>query len=222
MDPMDLLLMMQQREHEREGRYYGGAEGGRKSPYIMPHNLLGLNGLTAMEGAMDPATAATALMLMDQAEQEEAEEEEEEEEEDRSTSTARRHVQHLHSSISSSTPTGRAKVARLEAALEAKVVQLIVSGEFQTLLQPNSGKSVAVAGHHVCVSFHDDASTGQRVWEWHGHILSLHDHDHDHVHDHDDDASYFPEYVYGNFFQPLAQTCTTNKMKKINDGNRLG
>ena len=107
--------------------------------------------------------------------------------------------------------------ARLEAALEAKVVQLIVSEEFETLLQPNLGKSVPIDGHHVCVSFHDDASTGQRVWEWHGHILSLHDDYHDH-----EDASYSPEHVYGNFFQPLAQACTTNKMKKINDGNKIG
>ena len=105
--------------------------------------------------------------------------------------------------------------ARLEAALEVKVVQLIVSGEFKTLLQPNLGKSVPIDGHHVCVSFHDDASMGQRVWEGHGHILSLHDNYHDH-----EDASYSPEHVYGNFFQPLAHACTTNKMK-IFDVNRI-
>ncbi|KAH7373472.1 hypothetical protein KP509_17G058500 [Ceratopteris richardii] len=84
---------------------------------------------------------------------------------------------------------GRSKLAREEALLEARVVQIIIAGDPETL-KPNSGRSVALGDHHICVSYHDDTSSGYRIWEWHGHILMF-----------DDENGYVPEYVYGNFFQ---------------------
>ncbi|MCO5549065.1 hypothetical protein L7F22_002531 [Adiantum nelumboides] len=86
---------------------------------------------------------------------------------------------------------GRGRLAREEALLEARIVQVIIAGDPQTL-KPNSGRSVAVGDHHVCVAFHDDMNSGYRVWEWHGHILMY-----------DNENGYVPEYVYCNFFEPL-------------------
>lgn len=85
---------------------------------------------------------------------------------------------------------GRSKLAREEALLEAKVVQIIIAGDPDSL-KPNSGRSVAVGDHHICVAFHDDTNSGYRIWEWHGHILMF-----------DGENGYVPEYVYGSFFQP--------------------
>lgn len=93
---------------------------------------------------------------------------------------------------------GRTKLAREEAALEVKVVHIIVSGDWASL-KPNSGKSVAVGDHHICVAFRDDPNSGYRIWEWHGHILMY-----------DDEEGYTPEYIYGNYFQPL--------LNKVDDG----
>ncbi|KAI5069415.1 hypothetical protein GOP47_0016109 [Adiantum capillus-veneris] len=86
---------------------------------------------------------------------------------------------------------GRGKLAREEALLEAKVVQIIVAGDPQTL-KPNTGRSVAVGDHHICVAFRDDTNSGYRIWEWHGHILMF-----------DYENGYIPEFIYGNFYQLL-------------------
>ena len=91
--------------------------------------------------------------------------------------------------------SGRSKLAREEALLEAKIIQIILSsepGECEETLKPNSRKSVSVGGHSICVVYRDDANSGYRIWEWHGHILIF-----------DEEKGYSPEYIYGNFFQPL-------------------
>ncbi|MCO5576879.1 hypothetical protein L7F22_030700 [Adiantum nelumboides] len=89
---------------------------------------------------------------------------------------------------------GRGKLAREEALLEAKVVQIIVAGDPQSL-KPNSGRSVAVGDHHVCVAFRDDSNSGYRIWEWHGHILMF-----------DYENGYVPEFIYGSFYQQLPKS----------------
>ncbi|KAI5082515.1 hypothetical protein GOP47_0002258 [Adiantum capillus-veneris] len=86
---------------------------------------------------------------------------------------------------------GKGRVAREEAALQAILVKKITDGDWDSL-KPNTGKAVNVEDHHICVAYHEDAESGCRVWEWHGHLLIF-----------DDDVGFTPEYTYGNFFQPL-------------------
>jgi hypothetical protein len=92
----------------------------------------------------------------------------------------------------------RVKLAQEEAALSEAIVKLIVDRRWE-LLNPNSGNSVAVGGHHVCVGYEEDNVTGYRTWEWHGHVLVY-----------DAERGYVPEYIYGNFFELLVKTPLTS------------
>ncbi|GBG75490.1 hypothetical protein CBR_g20121 [Chara braunii] len=85
-------------------------------------------------------------------------------------------------------------LAREEAALEEKVIEIITMGQLEDL-RPNSGQSVVVNGHNICVAFHDEPASPYRAWEWHGHIMMY-----------SDEEGYSAEYVYGNFFEPLDAT----------------
>lgn len=99
---------------------------------------------------------------------------------------------------------GRTKIAREEAALEAKVVQIIASGDWESL-KPNSGKAIAIGEHHICVAHHEDADSGYRIWEWHGHLLMF-----------DEDEGYTPEYIYGNHFQPMQKKEEPDETNVVN------
>ncbi|CAM6014476.1 unnamed protein product [Sphagnum balticum] len=92
----------------------------------------------------------------------------------------------------------RAKLAQEEASLSEAIVKLILDGRWE-LLNPNSGNSVAVGDHHVCVGYEEDAASGYRTWEWHGHVLVY-----------DGEHGYVPEYIYGNFFELLVKTPLTS------------
>jgi hypothetical protein len=94
-------------------------------------------------------------------------------------------------------------LAREEAKLEKEIVRMVLAGEAEEKLKPNSGQSVAVGDHHLCVGFHDEPGGEYRVWEWHGHVMLF-----------DDEDGYSAEYIYGNHFEPLAAATTRAKKKE--------
>jgi hypothetical protein len=96
----------------------------------------------------------------------------------------------------------RRTLSREETKLEKEIVRMVLAGDADDALKPNSGQSVAVGDHHVCVGFHDDAGGEYRVWEWHGHVMLF-----------DDDDGYSAEYIYGNHFEPLAAATARAKQK---------
>ncbi|KAL6648356.1 hypothetical protein ACP70R_012580 [Stipagrostis hirtigluma subsp. patula] len=97
----------------------------------------------------------------------------------------------------------RRMLAREEAKLEKEIVRMVVAGEAEEKLKPNSGQSVAVGDHHLCVGFHDETGGEYRVWEWHGHVMLF-----------DDEDGYSAEYIYGNHFEPLAAATARAKKKE--------
>ncbi|TKV96810.1 hypothetical protein SEVIR_9G453600v4 [Setaria viridis] len=97
----------------------------------------------------------------------------------------------------------RRMLAREEAKLEKEIVRMVLSGEAEEKLKPNSGQSVAVGDHHLCVGFHDEPGGEYRVWEWHGHVMLF-----------DDEDGYSAEYIYGNHFEPLAAATARAKKKE--------
>ena len=97
----------------------------------------------------------------------------------------------------------RRMLAREEAKLEKEIVRMVLAGEAEEKLKPNSGQSVAVGDHHLCVGFHDEAGGEYRVWEWHGHVMLF-----------DDEDGYSAEYIYGNHFEPLAAATARAKKRE--------
>lgn len=89
----------------------------------------------------------------------------------------------------------RSNLQRETSALSENIIRIITSGNWESLL-PNSGSSVEVGSHQVCVSYDVESSAEYRTWEWQGHIL-LYDYE---------EEMYAPEYVYGNYFEPLFKT----------------
>ena len=87
---------------------------------------------------------------------------------------------------------GKSELAREQAKLEQKIIRIILSGK-QDTLKANSGQSVTVGDHPICVGCQERPEAGYRVWEWHGHIMV-----------HDDEKGYKAEYIYGNYFQRVA------------------
>ncbi|KMZ67215.1 hypothetical protein ZOSMA_271G00130 [Zostera marina] len=87
----------------------------------------------------------------------------------------------------------RSLLEKEEAKLEREIIRIVHSGSADEALKPNSGQSVAIGEHHICVGFHQDPGTADhRVWEWHGHVMLF-----------DEENGYSPEYVYGNYFERL-------------------
>ncbi|XP_061341493.1 uncharacterized protein LOC133287824 [Gastrolobium bilobum] len=85
----------------------------------------------------------------------------------------------------------RSELAKEESKLEREIVQVILSGNADSL-KPNSGQAVSIRDHHICVGFQEEEGSDYRVWEWHGHIMMF-----------DEEHGYSPEYIYGNYFQRL-------------------
>jgi hypothetical protein len=48
------------------------------------------------------------------------------------------------------------------------------------------------------VSYQEEPGSGYRTWEWHGHVMVY-----------EDGEGYVPEYVYGNYFEPLESNSST-------------
>ncbi|KAK1285442.1 hypothetical protein QJS10_CPB20g00994 [Acorus calamus] len=80
-----------------------------------------------------------------------------------------------------------------ESKVEKDIIRVIHGGDVGTL-KPNSGQSVAIGEHHMCVGFQDDPESDYRVWEWHGLIMVY-----------DEENGYSPEYVYGNYFERVPE-----------------
>ena len=86
----------------------------------------------------------------------------------------------------------RSKLIQEETALEDMIVDLILEGRWE-VLQPNSGKSVILGdGRSVSIGYQEEPGCSYRTWEWHGHVMVY-----------EDGEGYVPEYVYGNYFEPL-------------------
>jgi hypothetical protein len=51
----------------------------------------------------------------------------------------------------------RRMLAREEAKLEKEIVRMVLAGKAEEKLKPNSGQSVAIGDHHLCVGFHNEA-----------------------------------------------------------------
>ncbi|XP_043692736.1 uncharacterized protein LOC122643153 [Telopea speciosissima] len=83
----------------------------------------------------------------------------------------------------------RTPLAREESKLEKEIIRVILSGNTESL-KPNSGQSVAIGEHHICIGFHEEKDSDYRVWEWHGHLMFF-----------DEENGYSPEYIYGNYFE---------------------
>ncbi|XP_020585483.1 uncharacterized protein LOC110028101 [Phalaenopsis equestris] len=88
----------------------------------------------------------------------------------------------------------RRTIAKEEAKLEREIIRIIRAGNAKEALKANSGQSVAVGEHNICVGVHDEASSNYRVWEWHGHIMMF-----------DEEDGFNAEYVYGNHFERLLE-----------------
>ncbi|CAL9089923.1 unnamed protein product [Musa textilis] len=89
----------------------------------------------------------------------------------------------------------RRLLAKEEAKLEKEIVRIVRSGNAVEALKANSGQSVAIGDHCICVAVHEEeAGSEYRVWEWHGHIMLF-----------DEENGYSAEYIYGNYFERLPE-----------------
>ncbi|KAK1434948.1 hypothetical protein QVD17_00703 [Tagetes erecta] len=88
--------------------------------------------------------------------------------------------------------TNKSQLAKEESKLEKEVIKIILSGNTEETLKPNSGQAITIGEHHICVGYHMEPGSEYRVWEWHGHIMLF-----------DDENGYNPEYIYGNYFERL-------------------
>ncbi|KAI3523052.1 hypothetical protein L1887_01107 [Cichorium endivia] len=86
----------------------------------------------------------------------------------------------------------KTQLAKEESKLEKEVIKIILSGNGDETLKPNSGQAVTIGEHHICVGYHVEPGSEYRVWEWHGHIMLF-----------DDENGYNPEYIYGNYFERM-------------------
>ncbi|TKY62243.1 hypothetical protein E2542_SST12099 [Spatholobus suberectus] len=68
---------------------------------------------------------------------------------------------------------GMPDLERAEAKVDRKVIKIILSGNGESILKPNSGQAVSIHGSSICVGFKDEEATGFRAWEWHGHVMAF-------------------------------------------------
>ncbi|MQM10931.1 hypothetical protein Taro_043834 [Colocasia esculenta] len=101
-------------------------------------------------------------------------------------------------------PHGRGRqqsgLAREEARLEKEIIRIIRSGSALDALKPNSGQSMTIGDHSVCVGYHEEPGSEYRIWEWHGHIMLF-----------DEENGYSPEYIYGNYFEGIPASGETKR-----------
>lgn len=91
-------------------------------------------------------------------------------------------------------------LAREEAKLEKEIIRIVRSGSATETLKPNSGQSVAIGDHNVCVGYHEEPGSEYRIWEWHGHIMLF-----------DEENGFSPEYIYGNHFERIPLSSATKE-----------
>ncbi|CAL9205435.1 uncharacterized protein LOC103975397 [Musa acuminata AAA Group] len=100
----------------------------------------------------------------------------------------------------------RRLLAKEEAKLEKEIVRIVHSGDAVEALKANSGQSVAIGDHNICVAVHEEVGSEYRVWEWHGHIMLF-----------DEENGYSAEYIYGNYFEKLPEKKKKKGRKQDDD-----
>ncbi|XP_008788087.1 uncharacterized protein LOC103705948 [Phoenix dactylifera] len=86
----------------------------------------------------------------------------------------------------------RRHIGKEEARLEKEIIKIVHSGNAKEKLKANSGQSVSIGDHDICIGAHEEPGSEYRVWEWHGHIMLF-----------DEENGYSAEYIYGNYFERL-------------------
>ncbi|KAG1337909.1 hypothetical protein COCNU_04G002150 [Cocos nucifera] len=86
----------------------------------------------------------------------------------------------------------RRRLGKEEARLEKEIIKIVHSGNAKEKLKANSGQSVSIGDHDICIGVHEEPGSEYRVWEWHGHIMLF-----------DEENGYSAEYIYGNYFERL-------------------
>ncbi|XP_051130707.1 uncharacterized protein LOC127251150 [Andrographis paniculata] len=110
------------------------------------------------------------------------------------------------------------RLAKEESRVEKEIVRAVLGGEIEKL-KPNSGQTISIGEHHICVGFQEETGSDYRVWEWHGHIMLF-----------DEENGFAPEYIYGNYFERIgaarraskAPATATNSDDKETSGGNLG
>ncbi|KAJ6803659.1 uncharacterized protein M6B38_189290 [Iris pallida] len=101
----------------------------------------------------------------------------------------------------------RKLIYREEAKLEKEIIKIVHSGKGHETLRANSGQSVSIGDHNICVGVHEDESGSEyRVWEWHGHIMLF-----------DEVDGYSAEYIYGNYFERLTEKKVAAKEEEVEE-----
>ncbi|KAG6501203.1 uncharacterized protein LOC121997742 [Zingiber officinale] len=80
----------------------------------------------------------------------------------------------------------RRLLAKEESKLEREILRIIETGNGFEALKVNSGQSVAIGDHNICVGVHEEPDSEYRLWQWHGHIMLF-----------DEDDGYSLEYIHG-------------------------
>ncbi|XP_074585171.1 uncharacterized protein LOC141840961 [Curcuma longa] len=80
----------------------------------------------------------------------------------------------------------RRLLAKEEDKLEREILRIIETGNGFEALKVNSGQSVAIGDHNICVGVHEEPDSEYRLWQWHGHIMLF-----------DEEDSYSLEYIHG-------------------------
>ncbi|KAG0496994.1 hypothetical protein HPP92_001430 [Vanilla planifolia] len=105
----------------------------------------------------------------------------------------------------------RRTIAKEEAKLEREIIKIIGSGSAEEVLKANSGQSVTVGEHNICVGVHEESGGNYRVWEWHGHLMLF-----------DEEDGFAAEYVYGNHFEKIMDKKAGKKDKEDEQADQMG
>jgi hypothetical protein len=87
---------------------------------------------------------------------------------------------------------------RAERELEDAIIDIIISGDWEAKLRPNSGQSCSMKNSNVCVYFTEEEDRAHRVWEWHGHMQVE-----------DPEGGLDLRYVYSHYYEPLQDDVET-------------
>ncbi|TKY45780.1 hypothetical protein E2542_SST30205 [Spatholobus suberectus] len=73
-----------------------------------------------------------------------------------------------------------------------EVIKIILSGNGESLLKPNSGQAVSVGSNSIYMGFKDEEAFDYPTWEWQDHIMAF-----------DDEFGENLKYIYGTYTQRL-------------------
>lgn len=98
-----------------------------------------------------------------------------------------------------------------EAKIEREIINAITRGRPESL-NPNSGQAIQIGDHYVCVSFHEEAESSCKVWEWHGHVVCY-----------SEESGYTQEYMYGSYFErTMSQTVFEETEEEVDQERGFG